>query len=199
MVGRRFFIFIVLLFSFASITIADDDTNGNIRVEVTKLDNGLSFAILLVIGVVVIVAIVLSVILILRSRPSSPRPSKSAVELNLRPESSAELKLEGYYDGVFKKHIPNVEMIDEKATPVEVASDVVSKNGKDVDRYLKEDERIVINVLRMKHNSCTQATIRVVTDFSKARLSRILSELEERGIIFKEQQGRKNLITLKDG
>lgn len=191
--------FMVILFSFASIAIAEDDTNGNIRVEVTKLDNGLSYVVLAVIGVVVIIAIVLSVILILRSRPSSPRPSKSAVELNLKPESSAELKVEGYYDAVFQKHLPKVEIIDEKASHAEVASAAQEpNNGKDVDRYLKEDERIVINVLRMKHNSCTQATIRVVTDFSKARLSRILSELEERGIIYKEQQGRKNLITMKD-
>jgi uncharacterized membrane protein len=50
----------------------------------------------------------------------------------------------------------------------------------------------------MKHNSCSQATVRVVTDFSKARLSRILSELEARGIIYKEQKGRKNIITLRE-
>ena len=67
----------------------------------------------------------------------------------------------------------------------------------DVERYLKEDERIVLNILRMKHNSCSQATLRVVTDFSKAKLSRLLSELEERGVIYKEQQGRKNLVTLR--
>ena len=71
-------------------------------------------------------------------------------------------------------------------------------DGFAVDRYLKEDERIIINVLRMKHNSCSQATLRVVTDFSKARLSRLLSELEERGIVYKEQKGRKNIITLKE-
>jgi uncharacterized membrane protein len=197
-----FFMFVVLFSSFASIALADDDTSGNIRIEVTKLDkldNSLPYLVFVVIGVVVVIAVVLSVLLIFRSRRSSQRPSKSAVELNLRPGSSAELKIEGYYGGVFQKILPEVEIIDEKASSREVASEAESKNGGDVDRYLKEDERIVINVLRMKHNSCTQATIRVVTDFSKARLSRILSELEERGIIFKEQQGRKNLITLKDG
>jgi uncharacterized membrane protein len=204
MVGRIFLLLSVVLASLAAGVFADDDTSGNIRVEVTKLENSLSYAVLAVIGVVVVTAVILSVVLIMRSRQAASRqqhassPSRSAVELNLKPVGAAEPKIEGYYDGVFQRHLPKVDIVDEKASPAAVASAMKpEKNGNDVDRYLKEDERIVINVLRMKHDSCTQATLRVVTDFSKARLSRILSELEERGIIYKEQQGRKNLITLK--
>jgi uncharacterized membrane protein len=198
MVGRRFLLLLIVLSGFASMVLADDDTSGNIRVEVTRLDNSLSYVVFLVIGIVVVIAIVLSVVLILRSRHASPMPSRPPAGLNLKPEVSAGFKPEGYYDTVFQKRLQNVEIIDEKASHAAVASAAQpEQNGSDVDRYLKEDEKIVINVLRMKHDSCTQATLRVVTDFSKARLSRILSELEERGIIYKEQQGRKNLITLK--
>lgn len=65
--------------------------------------------------------------------------------------------------------------------------------------HLKEDEITVINALKLKEGQTTQATLRVVTGFSKASLSRILKELEERNIVHKEQQGNKNLVTLREG
>lgn|GEM_PF-3520923 len=177
----------------SSIVIADDDTNGNIRVEVTKIDNSWSYVVLAIVGIVVLIAVVLSIVLVVRSRqPQGMRPDRS---VSLKTGESPALSQEEYYTEVFERPVSDVEIVDEKSKPASFAAEEVEGSG--IDRYLKEDERIVINVLRMKHNSCSQATLRVVTDFSKARLSRILSELEERGIIYKEQQGRKNLITLK--
>ncbi len=63
--------------------------------------------------------------------------------------------------------------------------------------HLKEDEEQIINVLKMKENKCEQGTLRVVTGFSKATLSRLLKELEDRKIIYKEKRGKKNLVFLR--
>lgn len=63
--------------------------------------------------------------------------------------------------------------------------------------HLKEDEKTVINILKQKNGECEQGTIRFLGNFSKATLSRILMELEERNIIYKEQKGKKNIIRLK--
>lgn len=201
MVRRIFLLVLILVFAAcSSIVIADDDSNGNIRVEVTKIDNSWSYVVLAVVGIVVLIAVVLSIVIVVRSRQL--QGVRHGTSVSLKGGEPQALSREEYYTNVFERPVPDVKIVDEKSSPVVLASidpvgDVGSGSGKDVDRYLKEDERIVINVLRMKHDSCSQATLRVVTDFSKARLSRILSELEERGIIYKEQQGRKNLITLK--
>lgn len=67
----------------------------------------------------------------------------------------------------------------------------------EIEKYLKEDERIVLRVLQMKGGSTTQGTLRVATNFSKARLSRILTELEQRGIIHKDREGKRNAVSLR--
>ncbi len=64
-------------------------------------------------------------------------------------------------------------------------------------KHLKEDEQQIIRILKQKEGQCDQGTLRVITDFSKAHLSRLLSELESRKVIHKEKQGKKNLVFLK--
>ncbi len=172
------------LFILVSVTAVIAEGDGNIDIRITRLDSGFSAVTLLVITSIILLAIILSLVVLLRRRPSAiktPRP-KDSIHVDTLPEPG--FRKEGYYDAVFEKPI--------QAAPVPETEAVDS-----LDRYLKEDERVIINILRMKHNSCSQATLRVITDFSKARLSRLLAELEERGIIFKQQSGRKNIITLK--
>ncbi|PIN86955.1 hypothetical protein COV19_02055 [Candidatus Woesearchaeota archaeon CG10_big_fil_rev_8_21_14_0_10_44_13] len=67
----------------------------------------------------------------------------------------------------------------------------------DVDKYLKEDERAVVNILRQRGGICSQSTLRIAGNFSKATLSRLLVELEQRNIIKKEKRGKKNLVILR--
>ena len=55
----------------------------------------------------------------------------------------------------------------------------------------------VARVLKLKEGSCEQGTLRIATGFSKAKLSRLLMEMEERHIIYKEQRGKKNVIFLR--
>ncbi len=71
------------------------------------------------------------------------------------------------------------------------------KNVKNIELHLKEDEKAVINVLKLKNGSTSQGTLRIATGFSKATLSRLIMELEARNIVLKEKKGKKNLIILK--
>jgi len=67
-----------------------------------------------------------------------------------------------------------------------------------VEKHLKEDEEIIVNVLKRRENrACEQGTLRIITGFSKATLSRLLKELEDRRVIHKEKRGKKNIIFLK--
>lgn len=68
----------------------------------------------------------------------------------------------------------------------------------DVMKHFKEEEQQIIRVLKQRDGSCEQGTLRVITGFSKATLSRLLSELEERKIVYKEKRGKKNLVFLKE-
>lgn len=76
---------------------------------------------------------------------------------------------------------------------------VEKKSVKDIDvlQHLKEEEQQIVRILKQRDKQCEQGTLRVVTGFSKAHLSRLLMELEARKIIYKEKRGKKNLIFLK--
>ncbi len=71
---------------------------------------------------------------------------------------------------------------------------VIVKKIDKITNHLKEDEEQVLNVLKQKGGKCDQGTLRVVTGMSKAKLSQLLKELEERKIIRKVKKGKKNLI-----
>lgn len=66
-----------------------------------------------------------------------------------------------------------------------------------VEQYLKEEEKQIVNVLKQREGSCEQGTLRVVTGMPKSTLSRILTELEQRSIIYKEKRGKKNIVFLR--
>ena len=71
---------------------------------------------------------------------------------------------------------------------------VIVKKIDKITSHLKEDEEQVLNVLKQKGGKCDQGTLRVVTGMSKAKLSQLLKELEERKIIKKVKKGKKNVI-----
>ena len=60
---------------------------------------------------------------------------------------------------------------------------------------LKEDEQAIMRLI-IEKDGIDQREIQRVTDFSKTKVSKILSELEKRGVIRKEQAGRRNKIFL---
>jgi uncharacterized membrane protein len=65
------------------------------------------------------------------------------------------------------------------------------------DKHLKDDERQIVNILKARESQCEQGTLRVVSGMPKSSLSRILKELEERNIIYKEKRGKKNMVFLR--
>ena len=62
---------------------------------------------------------------------------------------------------------------------------------------LKKDEKMVLECLIKRKGECKQRQIVRETDFSKAKVSRILMDLEKRGVIKKERRGRTNIVQLK--
>ncbi len=67
----------------------------------------------------------------------------------------------------------------------------------EMDKFLKEDEKIIVNILKTREGKCEQGTLTYASSFSKAKLSRLLQELEQRNIIKRQLQGKKKLVILK--
>jgi predicted transcriptional regulator len=62
---------------------------------------------------------------------------------------------------------------------------------------LREDEQAILKLV-VENDGIDQREIQRVTGFSKTKVSKILSELEKRGAITKEQIGRRNRIYLAE-
>ncbi|CAB3289551.1 Transcriptional regulator, MarR family [Methanocaldococcus lauensis] len=63
--------------------------------------------------------------------------------------------------------------------------------------FLTEDEKIIIDLIK-KYGHITQKELVEITKMSKPKVSRIVSELEDRKIIKKEKIGRINKLTLTE-
>ncbi len=61
--------------------------------------------------------------------------------------------------------------------------------------YLKEDEQLVIRSI-MNEEGIAQKKIQQLTNFSKAKVSKIISDLESRNVVRKEKFGRRNKLYL---
>jgi uncharacterized membrane protein len=62
---------------------------------------------------------------------------------------------------------------------------------------LDEDEKRVLVAVK-EQDGITQATLRLRTDFSKAKLSTVLGGLERKGLIKREKKGKTNQVFLKE-
>jgi len=199
--GYALSFFVIILLSELCCDVVADDQAGSISVEVRRIDESTSYyLIIFLICAFLLVALALSIFFLFsRIKMKQGQSAKESPKIAVKYGSSdVAFKGDDYYGTVFASPLKCIA--DEKARPVDCfinAYDSESAGTVDAGRYLKEDERIILNVLKMKNGSCSQSTLRVATDFSKARLSRLLSELEERGVIYKEPQGKKNIITLK--
>jgi len=69
-----------------------------------------------------------------------------------------------------------------------------SEIGGELLRYLPDDERRVLEPV-IESPGLTQIEIRDRSDFSKSKVSQTLSELEERGLVAREKQGRTYRVT----
>jgi hypothetical protein len=64
---------------------------------------------------------------------------------------------------------------------------------------LGHGERQIMQILLRENGSVDQRQIVKETDFSKAKVSRLISDMEGRGIVEKISKGRKNIIRIKKG
>jgi len=62
---------------------------------------------------------------------------------------------------------------------------------------LKEDERNVLRFMVTQDGECEQKDLVDNLDYSKAKISRLVKDLEERNLIEKIKEGRKNRLVLK--
>lgn len=74
----------------------------------------------------------------------------------------------------------------------------VSKKSELVLSVLNESERLMVDIIRKeKKKQVDQRRIVNLSGFSKAKVSRIIQSLEERGVVESKRIGRRNKITLK--
>lgn len=74
----------------------------------------------------------------------------------------------------------------------------LGRRAKPTPEFVVADERVVLDAIRKEGGKIIQSELVKTTGFSKAKVSKILSELEERKIIRKEKYKRTNLIFLED-
>jgi uncharacterized membrane protein len=63
---------------------------------------------------------------------------------------------------------------------------------------LPEDLREILNVIRVSGNRITQRELRKKSPYSESKVSLMLSDLEERGLIEKFKRGRGNIVRIPD-
>ncbi|MBD3310685.1 hypothetical protein GF351_05710 [Candidatus Woesearchaeota archaeon] len=141
-----------------------------------------------------LLAAVVLIFIYIISRKRTKAMEKAAIQI---PESKEDEKT-GIKDKQGKQDLPDAKKGPEPAEPAKTADSQGRDMGEEMLEHLKEDEKQIIRVLRLKEGSCEQGTLRIATNFSKAKLSRILMELEQRRIVYKEQRGKKNVVFLKE-
>lgn len=78
---------------------------------------------------------------------------------------------------------------------IAIAVGLGGREKKEMDTsILKQDEKKVFEIINEKGGMCKQRVIVAETDFSKAKVSRLIKDLEERGLIRTEKSGRSKKI-----
>ena len=105
-----------------------------------------------------------------------PGVEKSSVEETGSEEPSSE--------------VPSPEIPDVKVLDIEVSGEP--------EAHLPEDLKEVLELIRASGNRITQLELRKKSRYSESKVSLMLSDLEERGLIEKFKKGRGNIIRISD-
>ena len=76
---------------------------------------------------------------------------------------------------------------------------VLLRSREDIDSVyedLSEDEAEVLDMVRDNDNSMLQKDVVDESEYSKAKISSVISGLEEKGIVKKSKEGRSNKISI---
>ena len=115
----------------------------------------------------------------------------------LDENSSYKEKIESLNKYIEKLKKENDELKDKVKELNDIAKRYMEEKRGVLWSFLTEDEKIIIDLIK-KHGHITQKEIVEITGMSKPKVSRIISELEDRKIIMKEKIGRINKLTLTE-
>lgn len=153
------------------------------------------------------------------SETSPESPALQTAEEDTRKPAAEVLEPEAYSS---KK-----EKSEHKTSGIEVTSEVESKEGRgesevfvppslpqapeepiaevpdidvqhDPEAYLPDDLKEILELIRASGNRITQLELRKKSRYSESKVSLMLSDLEERGMIEKFKKGRGNIIRITD-
>ncbi|MDK2892126.1 winged helix-turn-helix transcriptional regulator [Methanohalophilus sp.] len=85
---------------------------------------------------------------------------------------------------------------DEESFPKEEFVKEVTSNEKNEDKELPEDLEKIVEIIKSNGGRITQKELRQKVDYSEAKVSLMIADLENRGIIRKFKKGRGNIIIL---
>jgi len=123
-------------------------------------------------------------------------------------EPSESLIVEEPVEKAFGKDIPaqQIKLPDpgNSIAPLSAASlfeeeQVSSNSPEDPEETLPEDLKEIMNLIRANGNRITQRELRKKSPYSESKVSLMLSDLEERGLVEKFKRGRGNIIRIPDG
>ncbi len=118
---------------------------------------------------------------------------------------------EGLKGVVFEEKSPEKEISEDGAgevlrepgvaVPPSISQESVEPDPEvmgDPETYLPEDLKEVLELIRVSGNRITQLELRKKSRYSESKVSLMLSDLEERGMIEKFKKGRGNIIRIPD-
>ncbi|MBU1135730.1 MAG: hypothetical protein KKG13_04430 [Nanoarchaeota archaeon] len=144
------------------------------------------FYVLFVITITLVVIIVMiSMILYIKKSPKR-RNDEQKIEFRTEPMKIEEQRIETISFEQPKTEEVKTETKQHDEDRMRVVTSV-----------LREDERKIVDILEKHEGKVIQKTLVRETDFSKAKVSRLVKNLKERGIVDAEPIGRTTKVTLK--
>ncbi|MBD3313850.1 hypothetical protein GF345_05400 [Candidatus Woesearchaeota archaeon] len=165
-------LFFISMFCIMAMPVIAQGKDANVSVNVEKVDSATSLFTIIVLAITFVILLI--VVLYLLKFVTMQQRKKNALKEKIAIDDD-----ENEYKQEHKEDTSSLAMDSE------------------VDKYLKEDEKAVVTLLRQRGGVVSQSTLRIAGDFSKATLSRLLKELEDRNVVKKEKRGKKNLVILK--
>lgn len=138
-------------------------------------------------------------------------PGEAGIEVSeINSEPSEALNIETKSGNISETELPvqqNVRMPEASKVPVISSSISSSEEGLDSpgsegpespEANLPDDLKEIMNLIRVNGNRITQRELRKKSPYSESKVSLMLSDLEERGLVEKFKRGRGNIIRIPD-
>ena len=128
-------------------------------------------------------------------------------------EHPSPLNVEEQTANIYETEIPvqqNVKLPEDLKVSVNPSPEDVNPSEKEFDSLspddlespetnLPDDLKEILNLIRTNGNRITQRELRKKSPYSESKVSLMLSDLEERGLVEKFKRGRGNIIRISDG